>query len=131
VLSFGSPILTAGVALVGQRISRRGTQELESRSKREEVMRSLRWAAELAVSDDVRQARLGNRELRALQNSRLLSPAEEDFIYAALDAALDVPVHAIEQAEGDVEVVATTDVSATGEVLLPSEDEGEQEEANG
>ena len=86
-------------------------------------MRSLRWAAELAVSDDVRKARLGNRELRALQNSRLLSSAEEDFIYAALDAALDVPVHAIEQAEGDVEVVATTDDGATGEVLLPSEDE--------
>jgi hypothetical protein len=99
--------------------------------RREEVMRSLRWAAELAVSDDVRKARLGNRELRALQNSRLLSPAEEDFIYAALDAALDVPVHAIEQAEGDVEIVATTDVSATGEVLLPSEDEGRPQEANG
>jgi hypothetical protein len=131
VLSFGSPILTAAVALVGQRISRRGSQELESRSKREEVMRSLRWAAELAVSDDVRKARLGNRELRALQNSRLLSPAEEDFIYAALDAALDVPVHAIEQAEGDVEVVATTDVSDAGEVLLPSEDEDKQQEANG
>lgn len=131
VLSFGSPILTAAVALVGQRISRRGTQELESRSKREEVMRSLRWAAELAVSDDVRKARLGNRELRALQNSRLLSPAEEDFIYAALDAALDVPVHAIEQAEGDVEVVATTDVSDAGGVLLPSEDEDKQQEANG
>jgi hypothetical protein len=131
VLSFGSPILTAAVALVGQRIGRRGTQELESRSKREEVMRSLRWSAELAVSDDVRKARLGNRELRALQNSKLLSPAEEDFIYAALDAALDVPVHAIEQAGGDVEVVATTDVSATGEVLLPSEDEGRPREANG
>jgi hypothetical protein len=131
VLSFGSPILTAAVALVGQRIGRRGTQELESRSKREEVMRSLRWAAELAVSDDVRKARLGNRELRALQNSKLLSPAEEDFIYAALDAALDVPVQAIEQAGGDVEVVATTDVSATGEVLLPSEDEGRPQEANG
>ena len=131
VLSFGSPALTAAVALVGQRISRRGTQELESRSKREEVMRSLRWAAELAVSDDVRKARLGNRELRALQNSRLLSPAEVGFIYAALDAALDVPVHAIEQAEGDVEIVATTDDGGTGEVLLPSEDENEREEANG
>ncbi len=94
-------------------------------------MRSLRWAAELAVSDDVRKARLGNRELRALEVSRLLSPAEEDFIYAALDAALDAPVHAIEQAEGDVEVVATMDVGATGEVLLPSEDEGKREEANG
>jgi len=131
VLSFGSPILTAAVALVGQRISRRGTRELESRSRREEVMRSLRWAAELAVSDDVRKARLGNRELRALQNSRLLSPAEVDFIYAALDAALDVPVHAIEQAEGDIEVVATTDVSATGEALLPSEDQRKREEADG
>lgn len=94
-------------------------------------MRSLRWAAELAVSDDVRKARLGNRELSALQNSRLLSPTEEDFIYAALDAALDVPVQAIEQAAGDVEVVATTDISDTGEVLLPSEDEGTQQEANG
>ena len=94
-------------------------------------MRSLRWAAELAVSDDVRQARLGNRELRALQNSRMLSAAEEGFIYAALDAALDVPVHAIEQAEGDVEIVATTDDGGTGEVLLPSEDEDKREEANG
>jgi hypothetical protein len=94
-------------------------------------MRSLRWAAELAVSDDVRKARLGNRELRALQNSRLLSPAEVDFIYAALDAALDVPVHEIEQAQGDVEVVATTDDSATSEALLPSEDQGRREEADG
>ena len=37
----------------------------------------------------------------------VLSPAEGDFIYAALDAALDVPVYAIEQAGGDVEVVVT------------------------
>ncbi len=94
-------------------------------------MRSLRWAAELAVCDDVRKARLGNRELRALQSSRLLSPAEVGFIHAALDAALDVPVHAIEQAEGDVEIVATTDDGGTGEVLLPSEDEDKREEANG
>lgn len=93
-------------------------------------MRNLRWAAELAVSDDVRKARLGNRELRALQTSKMLDPAEVDFIYAALDAALDVPVHAIEQAGGDVEIVATTGLSGTGEVLIPSEDEGEQEEAD-
>lgn len=126
ILSFGSPALTAAVALVGQRISRRGTQELESRSKREEVMRNLRWAAELAVSGDVRKARLGNRELKALLASKLLSPTEVDFIYAALDAALDVPVHEIEQAAGEVEIVATTSVSATGEVLLPSEEEGKE-----
>lgn len=93
-------------------------------------MRNLRWAAELAVSDDVRQARLGNRELRALQNSRMLSSTEVDFIYAALDAALDVPVQEIEQAAGEVEIV-TTSVSVTGEFLVPSEGEGEQEEGGG
>jgi hypothetical protein len=123
-------VLTAAVAVVAQLVSRRGAQELETRSKREEVMRDLRWAAELAVSDDVRKARLGNRELKALQTSEMLDPTEVDFIYAALDAALDVPVHAIEQADGDVEIVATTSLSGTGEVLIPSEDEGEQEEAD-
>jgi hypothetical protein len=36
-----------------------------------------------------------------------------------------VPVLAIEQAGEDVEVVATTDVSAGGEVFVPSEEEQE------
>jgi hypothetical protein len=130
VLSFGSPVLTAAVAVIAQVVSRRSAEELETRSKREEVMRNLRWAAELAVSDDVRKARLGNRELGALQRSRMLDADEVDFIYAALDAALDVPVHAIEQAGGDVEVVATTGLTGSGDVLVPSEDEGEQEEAD-
>ena len=134
VLSFGSPLLTAAFAVVAQVVIRRGAEELETRSKREEVMRNLRWAAELAVSDDVRKARLGNRELRALQVSRLLDADEVDFIYAALDAALDVPVHAIERAEragGDVEIVATTGPGGPAGVLVSSEDEGQQEEADG
>ena len=130
LLSFGSPTLTAVVAIVGQHISRRGARELETRSKREEVLRNLRWAAELAVSDDVRKARLGIQELKALQNSKMLSPAEVDFIYAALAAALDQPRQAIEQAGGEVEVVATTSLSATGNVPVPSEDEDGQEEVD-
>lgn len=130
LLSFGSPTLTAVVAIVGQHISRRGARELETRSKREEVLRNLRWAAELAVSDDVRKARLGIQELKALQNSKMLSPAEVDFIYAALAAALDEPRQAIEQAGGEVEVVATTSLSATGNVPVPSEDEDGQEEVD-
>jgi hypothetical protein len=93
-------------------------------------MTTLRWAAELAVSDDVRKARLGIQELRALQNSRLLGPTEVDFIIAALDAALEVPVLAIEQAEGEVEIIATTSLSATGEVLVSSE-EDEDEDVSG
>jgi hypothetical protein len=130
LLSFGSPTLTAAIAIVGQHISRRGARELETRSKREEVLRNLRWAAELAVSDDVRKARLGIQELKALQNSKMLSPAEVDFIYAALAAALDEPRQAIEQAGDEVEVVATTSLSATGNVPVPSEDEDGQEEVD-
>jgi hypothetical protein len=131
LLAVGSPVATAAIALRGQAINRRDSQESEVESKRQEVMTTLRWAAELAVSDDVRKARLGNQELRALQNSKLLGATEVDFIIAALDAALEVPVREIEQAEGEVEIVATTGLSAIGEVFVSSEDEGEQEEVNG
>jgi hypothetical protein len=129
LLSFGSPALTAVVAYAGVRITHRGNRELEVRSRREEVMRNLRWAAELAVEHDVRKARLGNRELQALLSSNLLAPAEVDFVYAALDAALDVPVQAIEQAGDDVEVIATASLSDSGDVLVPSEEEDREEGA--
>jgi hypothetical protein len=128
LLAFGTPVLAFVGGLVGQLITRRGAVELEQRSKREEVMRNLRWAAELAASDDVNKARLGNRELRALENSEMLTASEVEFIYAAYDAALDVPVHEFENASGEVEIVATTGLSVTGEDLVPSEEEAEQEE---
>ncbi len=87
-------------------------------------MRTLRWAAELAVSDEVHKARLGNQELKALLGSNMLNAADRDFIFAALDAALEEPVQAIELSGDDVEVVAaTTDLSDDGEVLIPSEEE--------
>ncbi|HEY2575605.1 MAG TPA: hypothetical protein VGI74_04795 [Streptosporangiaceae bacterium] len=123
-VALGSPLLNAVVTAVGQRVSRRGDRELETRSRREEVMRTLRWAAELAVSDEVHKARLGNQELKALLRSNMLNSADRDFIFAALDASLEEPVQAIELAGDDVEVVAsTTDLSDTGEVLIPSEEE--------
>jgi hypothetical protein len=123
-VAIGSPLLNAAVTVVGQRVSRRGDRELEIRSRREEVMRTLRWAAELAVSDEVHKARLGNQELKALLGSDMLNTADRDFIFAALDAALEEPVQAIELAGNDVEVVATiTDLSDAGEVPIPSEEE--------
>lgn len=51
VLSFGSPALAFAGVMIGQAIARRGATELEFQSKREEVMRILRWATKLAVSD--------------------------------------------------------------------------------
>lgn len=127
VLSFGSPAVTAVIATVGVYLSRRGARELETRSRREEVLRNLRWAAELAVSDDVRQARLGLEELQALRDSQMLSATEEGFIDAALRAAIAVPRQAIEQAGGDVEVVTTTGLSELEDAAVASEDD-EQEE---
>jgi hypothetical protein len=126
-VAIGTPVVNAIVTVVGQRVSRRGDRELESRSRREEVMRMLRWAAELAVSDEVHKARLGNQELKALLGSNMLSSADRDFIFAALDAALEEPVQAIQQAGGDVEVVEViatqADLSDAGELHLPSEEE--------
>lgn len=56
----------------------------------------------------------------------MLGAAEVEFIIAALDAALEVPVLAIEQAGEDVEVVATTGLSADEEVYVPSEEDCEE-----
>jgi hypothetical protein len=114
VLSFGSPLLAFLGVLIGQMITRRGAKELEFRSKREEVMRILRWAAELSVSDDQAHVRLGVAELGALLQSELLDEEEKDFVQAALTAVVRVPVEQIELlgVEGeDVQVVAEPDLS--------------------
>lgn len=64
-VSIGTPLLTFVGVLVAQRIVRVGAVELEVRSRREETMRNLRWAAELAVSDHLGESRLGLAHLRA------------------------------------------------------------------
>jgi hypothetical protein len=130
IIAVGSPVVTAALTVRGQNVSRGGVKEQEVEATRGEVMTTLRWAAELAVSEDVRKARLGIQELKALQNSSLIGPVESEFIIAALDAALEVPVIAIQQAHGDVEVVAKADPAANEEVLIPSEDEGEPQEGD-
>lgn len=60
LLSVGTPLLTFVAALLANAVSRKGAVELERRSRREESMRHLKWAAELAVSDDDRRAQLGS-----------------------------------------------------------------------
>ena len=126
-LAFGSPVLAFVGVLIGQVITRRGATELEIRLKREEVMRILRWAAELAVSDDQAHARLGVAQLGALLESELLDEEEKDFVQAALTAVVRVPVERIEQLGGDVEVVAEPDLSTGPRVDVPSRREAEEE----
>ena len=127
VLSFGTPLLALLGVLIGQAITRRGAQELEMRSKREEVMRILRWAAELAVSDDQAHVRLGVAELGTLLTSDLLDEEEKDFVQAALTAVVSPAVHQIEQLGEDVKVVATPDLPADTESDVPSQAEAAEE----
>lgn len=129
VLSFGSPLLAFAGVLIGQVITRRGEKELEIRSKREEVMRVLRWAAELAVADDQAHARLGVTQLGTLLTSDLLDEEEKDFVQAALTAVVRPAVEQIEQLGGDVQVVAESDLPAVSAGDVPSQ--GEAGDAGG
>jgi hypothetical protein len=131
VLSFGSPALAFVGVVVAQTVTRRGEKELEFRSKREEVMRILRWAAELAVSDDQAHSRLGVAELGALLQSELLDEEEKDFVQAALTAVVRVPVEQIEQIEqlGEaVKVITESDLPTEPMAAVPSNVGAETEE---
>ena len=131
VISIGTPVLAFVGVVLGQVVTRRGERELEFRSKREEVMRILRWAAELAVSDDQAHSRLGVAELGALLHSELLDEEEKDFVQAALTAVVRVPVEQIEQIEQlgeDVTVIAESDLPTEPMAAVPSEVGAEAEE---
>ncbi|HYN29893.1 MAG TPA: hypothetical protein VES95_08500 [Dermatophilaceae bacterium] len=102
LVGLGTALLAFLGSVIGQRVARRGDEELERRSRREEVMRNLRWAAELAVRDDPRVADLGVSELRALARTDLLGPCEKVFVQAALDTVVEAPQEAVEERGGPV-----------------------------
>ena len=128
MLAFGTPVLAFVGVVLGQALTRRDARELEFRSKREEVMRVLRWAAELAVSDDQAHSRLGVAELGALLESELLDEEEKDFVQAALTAVVRVPVEQIEQLGENVKVVAESEVPTEPIAAVPSAVQAEAEE---
>jgi len=125
-LSFGSPTLTFVGVLIGQHFTRRTAKELEKRSKREEAMRNLRWASELAVSDDEAKSQLGLAQLRALLDSGLLDEREKAFVDAALAVKVKEPLREIEQLGADVRVIVATDPVNSSEADIPSEARDEE-----
>lgn len=98
-VSLGGPIGAVLGVVVTNWVSRRNADETEQRSLREETMRTLRWAAELAVSPDAGRAALGVAELQALASSAMNDDEQQAFVDAALAQALDGPRSAIEAAE--------------------------------
>lgn len=106
LVSFGTPVLTLLGVLLANLITRKGARELETRSRREETMRNLRWAAELAVVEEDRMADLGVAQLVALLESDLLDEAEKVFVEAALGAVYQDPEAELEQWGDDAEAVS-------------------------
>jgi hypothetical protein len=90
-------------------------------------MRTLRWAAELAASNDAAKARLGVRQLKALQESKMLTPIEQEFVYAALEVTIKVPRQVIAQSTEEVEAVIDPSTNVAGETLVSSEEEWGEE----
>jgi hypothetical protein len=110
--SIGTPISAFLGVLAGNFFTRRGAKELETRSRREEVLRNLRWASELAVDADERKAALGVAQLNALADSDLLDESQQLFVDAALETVIRVPLEELAEAGEDaqvVELVAMTD----------------------
>lgn len=115
-IGLGSPVLAFVGVLLAQLITRKGAKELEARSRREETMRNLRWAAEHAVGADQRMADLGVAQLVALLESDLLDDAEKVFVEAALTTVFRAPeaeLDAIGEDAAVVQLVATDDGGPT------------------
>ena len=144
VVTFGTPLSAFLGVLISQLLSRRTAKETDTRSKREELMRNLRWAAELAAAEDERKRELGVAQLTALGESDLLDAGDQGFIDAALASVIREPAEEIDEIEaaGDaaevVEVVEVVeeihdDLVLTDDVtaVLSSEPDEDDEEASG
>jgi hypothetical protein len=106
----GPLLLLLGV-LIGHRVTRVGTKELDDRARREELLRSVRWAAEQAVAENARAGVLGIATLRAMSHLPLLqTPSDQAFIDAVADAVVAEPAEVYRELEPgrtiDVEVEA-------------------------
>lgn len=126
-VSIGTPLLTFLGVLLAQRIARKGSKELETRSRREEVMRNVRWAAELAVDEDQTRAKLGVSQLNALSQSNLNDDDVQALVDAALESVIEDVVEEIDEVGGDADV----ELDDVGPGALPPVRSGTEEAQKG
>jgi uncharacterized protein (DUF4213/DUF364 family) len=96
-LAAGSPILSLVGVLIAQLFSGRVAGQTDKRQRREETMRTLRWAADLAASIDVSKAAVGIAALNALDKSTLLDTDDQKLITAVLESVLSLVVQAYDE----------------------------------
>jgi hypothetical protein len=80
VVLIAAPLLGFAGGLVGQLLARRSDVETDRWRKREETMRMLRWATELATDPDQARATAGLTVLDALLDSPLLDDADVEMV---------------------------------------------------
>lgn len=119
-VGFGSPVLSFLGVVFAQWLGRKAARELESRSRREETMRTMRWAAELAVSEDDARAQLGIAQLDALGVSDMLDGDLQPFIDAALECAVEEVVGEVEASGPDA--VTYLEAGQTSRAAEPGSD---------
>jgi hypothetical protein len=87
-----SPLLAFLGVLAGHRVARSSARELDRWRRREETMRLLRWATELAVDRDPARSLVGVEVLGALVDAPILDADDRKLVAAVFAAAAD---HAI------------------------------------
>ncbi|NYJ02229.1 hypothetical protein HNR19_002927 [Nocardioides thalensis] len=80
IVLIATPLLAFAGGLVGHLLLRRGAKELDRWRKREETMRLLRWAVELATDPEPARAQAGITVLGALLDSELLDAVDVELV---------------------------------------------------
>ena len=83
-----TPMLAFAGAFLGHWLNRRSAKELDRWRTREETMRMLRWATEIALEDEPRRVEAGASILTALLDSPLVDPIDFDMVAAVATTAL-------------------------------------------
>jgi len=104
-----APVLAFAGSWLGVRTNRRASIELDRWRRREETMRLMRWAAELAVDDTDRRAGVGLAALDALRESELLQDEDLDLVQAVAQSLL---VETVAQYDQDAVIRVDDDAEA-------------------
>jgi len=131
LIGIGSPLLTSLAAVLAVVYTRKSAREsvaadtlaaseLEQRSRREELGRNIRWAAERAASTEESAARMGIAELDALGASSLMDEDGQALIDAALASIVNPDAEEYLGRGGNVDVQV---VPAAGAEVPAASDE--------
>jgi hypothetical protein len=90
--AIASPILSFAGGSVGSRIAGRADNRLDVWRRREEVMRTVRWAADNATDVDPRVSEVGFAALQGVEDSEMLQHEDLNFVRIVTAAALALRV---------------------------------------